>query len=152
MGYQPKPRQYALKFRDAEFEGLEIVMASMTVGEWEEMMAPAPDDPAERAKRNDANLSLFADRVISWNLDGKNGKPLPVTLKALKGLDRPFVTALMAAWQLALLGVDPTSGSGSSDGGTNREMPPEMPQEPITAEDLEAMAATASPGSSGPMT
>lgn len=145
MGYTPKPKQYALKFRDAEFEGLEVIMGSMTVGEWEEMMAPAPDDRQERAKANDANLLLFADRLISWNLE-TGGKPVPATLAGLKSLDRPFMTDLMTAWQLALLGVDPTSGSGSSDGETTPE------QDPLTAETLEAMAAASSPGSSTAMT
>lgn len=152
MGYRVKPKQYRLKFAGAEFEGLEVIMASMTVREWEDLMSPLPDDRAEAVKANDAKTELFASRIISWNLTGDDDKPVPATLAAVKGLDRPFVVALMSAWQMALIGVDPTSGSESSDGGTNRETPPQMPQEPITAEDLEAMAATANPGSSGPMT
>ena len=151
MGYRPKPRQYRLKFRDAEFEGLEVVMGSMTVGEWEQFMAPAPDDPAGRAKVNEANKELFADRVISWNLTDAEDKPVPVTLAAIRAMDRPFFTNLTSAWVLALLGVDPTSGPASSNGGTNGETAPEMPQAPLTADDLEAMAAS-SPGSSGSMT
>lgn len=146
MGYTPKPKQYALKFRDAEFDGLEVIMGSMTVGEWEEMMAPAPEDREQRAKANDANLLLFADRLISWNLEDAGHKPVPATLAGLKSLDRPFMTDLMTAWQLALLGVDPTSGSGSSPGGTTPE------PDPLTAQTLEAMAAASSPGSSTAMT
>jgi len=154
MGYRPKPKQYKLKFADAEFEGLEVIMGSMTVGEWEQMIGPLPDDAtaADRAAHADANKALFLDRLVSWNLDGKDGQPLPRTVAALNEQDRPFVAAMMAAWQLALLGVDPTSGAGSSNGASDGGAPPEMPQEPITAEALEAMATAASPGSSGSMT
>lgn len=149
MGYRPKPRQYPLKFSDAEFAGLEVIMGSMSVGEWERLMGGSDDLQAE----NEWRLELFASRVISWNLtEGDDDRPVPVTLAALKELPRPFVTALFAAWQLALLGVDPTSAPASSNGASDGETVPEMPQTPITAEDLAAMAATASPGSSSPMT
>ena len=150
MGYRPKPRQYPLKFSDAEFAGLEVIMGSMTVGEWERLMAVADGAAAE----NDWRLELFAGRVISWNLtEGDDDQPVPVTLAALKALPRPFMAALFTAWQMAILGVDPTSGPASSSGGSDGETaPPGMPQEPITAETLEAMAAGTSPGSSGSMT
>ena len=69
-------------------------MGSMTVGEWEQFMSPAPDDPAERAKANQANKELFADRVISWNLTEGEDKPVPVTLAAIRAMDRPFFTTL----------------------------------------------------------
>lgn len=141
MGYKVKPKQYKLKFRDAEFEGLEVIMGSMTVGEWDRMIAPASADPAERATANDENLALFADRIISWNLEDAKGKPVPVTLKAVKEQDRPFMTALVTAWQLAIVGVDPTSPQESPDGEEKT---------PVSMEDLEAMAAmeqASSPGS-----
>ena len=149
MGYRPKPRQYPLKFADAEFAGLEVIMGSMSVAEWERLMAVADGAAAE----NDWRLELFAGRVISWNLtEGDDDQPVPVTLAALKALPRPFVAALFTAWQMALLGVDPTSAAGSSNGGSSGETaPPGMPQEPLTADDLAAMAAS-SPGSSGSMT
>lgn len=146
MGFRVRPKTYRLKFDGEEFDGLEIDIRSMTIREWERMMAPAadlPDGPdasfAEReaarkaaVARSDENLALFAARVVRWNLEDDDGNPLPVTLEAVKGLERSFVAELITAWQLALLGVDPTSGSGSSNGAR----PPEMPQQPITAEDL----------------
>lgn len=136
MGYKVKPKQYRLKFRDAEFEGLEVIMGSLTVGEWEQMMAPAG---ADRGKANDDVLELFASRVISWNLEDAQDKVVPCTLAAVKALDRPFVTQLIAAWQLAVIGVDPTSAPASPDGGETGD--------PVTAEELEMLAGASSPGS-----
>lgn len=143
MGYKVKPKQYRLKFRDAEFEGLEVVMGSMSVGEWERLMAPAPLTAAERAAESDWGLQLFAERVISWNLEDDAGRPVPLTVAALKDLDRAFLNAVVSGWQLAIIGVDPTS-SGASPGGE----PPAETADPLTAETLAAMSASSSPGTS----
>lgn len=142
MGFRYAGKTYDLKFTAPELAGLEVAMRSVTVGEWGEMMAPAPPDPAERAKANRKILELFASRIVSWNLEDAAGVPVPHDAGAIAGQDRALVAEVITAWQLALVGVDPTSDGESPSGA---ETIPRM-----TAEDLEALAATSAPEPSSP--
>lgn len=136
MGFRPKPKRYRLKFADEDYEGLEVTMRSVTVGEWTDMMAPASSDPKERAEANRQVMELFADRIVSWNLEDEHGKEVPTTVDAIMQQDRDVISTIVTSWQLMIVGVDPLAvNTGTREGGL------------MTSEDLDAMMkGPSSPG------
>lgn len=135
MGFRPEPKQYKLTFSDIpELDGLEVVMGSVSVGEFNELMRLAlPKAVSEETlEANDKTLELFASKIVSWNLDGANGKPLKPTVENIRAQERSLIGSIITGWQVALVTVPKRSETPSGDGE-------------ISPEDLEALAASSSP-------
>ena len=100
-----------------EFEGAEIELRlSMSVNTVLELQKLQTED-------FDAAITRFADAVlISWNLDGTDGFPLPATPDGLKSLPFDFVNALMARWQEVATGAPAPLPRGYATGVPPREL------------------------------
>lgn len=123
-GFRPAPKRYKLTFDDSEdLKGLEVTMGTVTLGEYNEMMRAGlmAGVTAEVLDANEHLLDIFADRIVAWNLLDVKGKPVPRTPEAVRGQERHIITAIIGAWQLRLVGVDPTSNGTSSSGVTTLE-------------------------------
>lgn len=115
MGFKTKVKTYLVRFDEGhEYHGAEARLSGMRYGEWE---IAAGLDGGEGDANGAARIARFVDHLISWNLEGEDGKPIPTTMDAVKELDHDLVTALNNAWVQTLLGVhdaDPLPESSPS--------------------------------------
>lgn len=125
MGYVWKGKTYRLVFADAEFEGLEVVARSASVGAYRRIAdlatrefhhPPTEDDLAEI----DNLFNEFAAVLVSWNLEteDEHGKrtPVPATYDGMAGQDLTLVRQIIWSWMEAVAGISVPLGQ-PSDGG-----------------------------------
>ena len=136
MGYTLKPRTRKVVFDETtEFPGLELEAHGITVGEWRDV-GRWPD-----------LFDLFADRLISWNLevgDGRKAKEVSPDLDGFKDVEVDVLKSILLEWVSACTGVyrpaplDPSPSSGTPP-DLDLEMEATMPMdatalnEPVTA-------------------
>ena len=119
MGYRRQPTVYRLIF--SEYEGLEVMARSCSVEEMLKVtglaaqMSSSPDD-----KQLTELFGFFAKRLVSWNLEDEDGKPVPATLKGLLGEEMGFILNIVQAWVRAITGVSSPLQNGSSNGPAAR--------------------------------
>jgi hypothetical protein len=116
-GYRRQPKTYVLKFED--YEGLEVVCRSVSVKELlivlelADAMTTAPDK-----KQMEELFGWFVKRLIGWNLEDEDGKPVPATLQGLLAQDFEFALAMVNAWVGAISpGKSATSSNGTAPTG-----------------------------------
>lgn len=129
MGYRRNKKRYRLRFDDPEMGGFEIVMGSLSIGQFLDLQAAsaaAADDTSGVA----ALLAKFAAKIISWNLEDDGGEPVPATFDGVKGQELDFILAIISAWMDAMAGVDPTSPASANGTGTFPEV--SLPMEPLS--------------------
>jgi hypothetical protein len=108
MGFKREPRTYLLVFDDPELEGLEVRARSLSVGELN-------DDETTL-------LENFANALVKWNLEDRDGNPLPATLETLNTYpDIDFINGLARAWIKAVAGVGDELGKDSDSGRPSLE-------------------------------
>lgn len=110
MGYRRKSKTYRIIWDEGEYEGLEIRMKSLSVGEMLELGSATEGGVYENL------VKPFTDHLISWNLEDENGKPVPATSKGVGEQDMDLVVAAAMKWMSAMTDVQPdlkeTSPSG----------------------------------------
>jgi hypothetical protein len=137
MGYRRKVVHYKLKFENPEYEGLEVIAKSLPLGDFLEFQKTASvpvnamaATPEAVAKRNDASVSMFkmfAENLISWNLETEDGKPVPATYKGIISQDFSFILDIIKAWMDAIASVPKASEAALNGSGTYLE--PSIPME-----------------------
>ncbi len=117
MGFYPEPTQYHLKFEN-DLKGLEVTMRSVSVRDFSEMLRMAVSSVAneEVVKSNERMLDLFAKALVDWNLEDKDGKPIPATRKGADTQEMRLITQIINAWQNALVTL-PAPLDGQSNNG-----------------------------------
>jgi hypothetical protein len=111
-GYRRQPKTYVLKFED--YPGLEIAARSVSIEELLIILELADTMTASPGKKQVEELfGWFAKRLIGWNLEDEDGKPVPATLKGLLGEDFDFGMAVVMAWVQA---ISPGKSTTSSNG------------------------------------
>ena len=119
MGYRCQPTVYKLIFQ--EYEGLEVMARLVSVEELLKItglalqMTTKPDD-----KQVAELFGWFGKRLVSWNLEDEDGKPVPATLNGLLAQEMGFVLKIIQAWVRAITGVLPPLQNGSSGGPAGR--------------------------------
>ena len=117
MGYTAKLKTYLIKFEEGhEHHGAEARLRGMTYGEWEHVTGL---DGGEGDTNGAAAVRRFVDHLISWNLEDEDGKPVPMTMDAVKEMDKDLIKNLNNAWINTLVGVhesDPLEESSPSGG------------------------------------
>jgi hypothetical protein len=132
MGYTRTRRKYRLKFEDEELAGLEVVMGSLSIGEFTELTSSISGGAtAETADGVTSLLEKFAGKIASWNLEDDDGQPVPATFDGVKTQELDFIMAIVTAWMDAIAGVDPTSRASANGTGTFPEV--SLPMEPLSA-------------------
>jgi len=132
MGFQRKKKKYKLRFEDPELEGFEVVMGSLSIGEFTELTdaftaAQAGQGAAEGVT---GLLEKFAASIDSWNLEDEKGEPVPTTFDGVKTQDMDFIMQVVVAWMDAIAGVDPTSRASANGGGILPEV--SLPMEKLS--------------------
>lgn len=131
MGYKPKLKTYLVRFDEGhEYHGAEARLRGMTYGEWE---VAAGLDGGEGDTNGAASVARFVDHLISWNLEDDSGQVLPITMDAVKALDKDLIAALNNAWIQTLIGVH--DGDPLPESSPSGEPSPEasaIPMEPLS--------------------
>lgn len=140
-GYVRQRNIYLLKFADEEFDGLQVHVKSMTLGDFRafEAQVEAFDDDASELAELDSILEQFAGVLLRWNLQEHEDPfdeetpvvDVPPTVDGLRSQELPFVMKIIDAWMTATVGVDGPLGQGSSDGRPSEELASMM--EPLSA-------------------
>lgn len=102
MGFKRNPKIYNLKWDDGEYAGLEVHVRSLTMGQ---LIATQNGEGHNGKKGNAAQIELFAERLVSWNLEDENGQPVPTTLDAILAEDDDLILDINKRWAEAVMGV-----------------------------------------------
>ena len=125
-------RTYVLQFEKGSYlDGAEIRLRSANI---DTVLA------LEELKAHDA-LPVFVDHVEEWNLEDRNGNPIPIEANALrKELELPVVNRLMRDWYKAAVGVAAPLDKMSSNGEESltsdieeQSIPMEIPSGPLAS-------------------
>lgn len=130
MGYRPKRKTYALDFEGTDYDGLEVRLRGLTTGELLDAMEK------KDAANEDANsgefrelLELVAEKIVDWNVEDDDGRPVEPTLAALIDQDPDFNLAIINAWTTAISGVPAPLDDASPGGDPSVEA--SIPMEPL---------------------
>lgn len=109
MGYKRNPKIYKLVFDDTtDYPGLEVQVRTLSMGQLIGVWA---------GKSTSADtFDLFAERLVGWNLEDEDGRPVPVTREALLAEDDDMVQAIVKRWIQEVMGVSAPLESDSSAG------------------------------------
>lgn len=145
MGFRPEPTIYNLSFQGTFLDGLHVRASCCTVAEYNTMLRAATgmppintnvsDDPdelqrlaAELSLRSEAMVSnnekileLFANHLVSWDLEDMAGQPVPANRAGIDSQERTHISQIIQAWQTALVSVPNLSKTESSTGSISEE-------------------------------
>lgn len=123
MGFTPERTVYKLNFEGTHLDGLLVRMGSLTVAEYNKMMALGQASTvAEAMEANQWIADLFLAKLIEWNLEDKDHNPVPATQEGLDTQERPVINAIITAWQGAMINIPAPLPSASENGGTSEEL------------------------------
>lgn len=120
MGYRPPRTLYKLDFSETEYDGLEVVTRSASMGALLAILELAEQAeearPAEALKKLDELFGLFEGVLESWNVETEKGDPVPATKAGLLTQDSSFVLAVIQMWGREMTQAPPTSPTASGSG------------------------------------
>lgn len=110
---------YDLKLKDPKYAGVEITAEELSISDlWRfmelEKVANGRSDEAQAARLE--VMQMLVGALLSWNVDDKQGNPVPLTVEGLTGRGRHFNAQLMDAWTDALVGISAPLPQTSTDG------------------------------------
>ncbi|MGH7774463.1 MAG: hypothetical protein ACREQA_19745 [Candidatus Binatia bacterium] len=120
MGYVRKAPVVKLIFSGEEYEGLEIRMKSMPLGDFLDLDSQVRDTGDDNSEAFENVIKRVASKLISWNLVQEDQTPIPATFEGLLEQDLVFVRDILDAYRVSLFGVD-TPLPSSSDSGRQLE-------------------------------
>lgn len=120
-GFRKEPKHYRLTFEDPTYEGFEAICKSLSLEDMLSITQMASDIQGGDMSKVEVSrqYELFADALLSWNLEDEVGNPVPTTYEALKAQDVDFVSDLLQAWMQAVMSVSRPLKSDSNSGETS---------------------------------
>jgi hypothetical protein len=116
MGYQRSVLR--LKFKDPQFEGLEVTMRRMSIGQLQTTSKLTKDSTDEKF---DELVNRIAKSIIAWNVeDPVSGEPINSDTAGVKEQDPEMVLAIANAWLEAAAGISGPLTKPSSDGENSK--------------------------------
>ncbi len=133
MGFQVPRKTARLKFEGSEFDGCEIVVGlDLSLGASDHMTELQASEDSKKM------VSFFAENcIVSWNLEGADGKALPIESSSLLGLPAWFTLLILNGWTAAVkeasevtapLDEPSKNGSGSEEASVMTEAPSSVPE------------------------
>lgn len=119
MGFKPPRKIYNLDFTGTDYDGMQVRMRGMTVGE---QLDTSLDDL-------EAIIETVANLLIDWNIDDEKGNPVPANLEGLRTQDGPVASAIFHALTVAISGVPAPLPEGSQNGEPSAVA--SIPMEPL---------------------
>jgi hypothetical protein len=133
MGYQRKPTIYHITFED--YPGLEVDAKSVSIEEYLKISRLADQMAAKPAEEQVEELfGWFARRLVRWNLEDEEGKPVPPTVGGLMGEELPFAYAIVMAWVNKVVGVSAPLRAASGGGAPSQAPDPTEASIPMTTD------------------
>jgi hypothetical protein len=130
-GFRRKRRTIKIVFQ-GDLDGLVITAHSVSMDtflEFEELSnryfdgKTGKDEEASMAIQSLRRmLDMFADVLVSWNLEDEDGEPVPATREELGREDPGFVFDVIVKWMEAVAGVSAPLSETSSSGETSAEL------------------------------
>ncbi len=136
MGFKAKRKLYLLKFTDEDYDGLEVVMSSVSMGTLMllQEMSGREKEVAEDMSQFRKVVEVFVGAMLSWNLEDDFDLPVPVTVDGVLAQDPDFIMRIITEWTKAISGVadplDARSTSGSPSPAASIPMEPVSPSLP----------------------
>jgi hypothetical protein len=123
MGFRPDPTTYKLNFAGTDLDGLEVIMRSVSVKEFNEMLrlGVAGADTEKVVKANERVIEMFTRALVEWNLETQAGDAVPATKDGVLAQESRLVTRMIGAWQMALVTVPDPLPAASGSGATTPE-------------------------------
>lgn len=130
MGFK-RDRVYLLKFEDPDLNGLEVRARSVPLKKFLDLISLSEVDTGKASTRESVEnaIRMFADVLISWNVEDADGNPVPATLDGLYSQDFEFVVQIIKAWQDSISGVSDPLARRSSGG--ERSLEESIPMETL---------------------
>lgn len=124
-GYKRESKVYKLVFADPDYDGLIVRVRSIKIGALRELLGLAATLADGQVSLADASkvdrlFEVFADALISWNLEDDHDQPVPATLEGVSTQDADFISDIVKEWMKVFQVTGPL-GNGSSDGGRSLE-------------------------------
>jgi hypothetical protein len=101
MGFERSPKIYHLRFLDGDYQGLEVRVRTLSMGQLITLRSGQSDDGKDGTE---IGIQYLAERIVDWNLTS-DGVPVPTTLEAILGEDDDMVLAIVSKWTDAISGV-----------------------------------------------
>lgn len=155
MGFRPEEPVYHLTFGGTKYDGLDVRMTGLLVGELlesmkvadvikflgslegadEATMAEHADELAVALKRSEDFYLSFARHLVSWNVERRDETgewvDVPATLDGVRTQEPGFIRDIVDAWRTAVSGVKPNLRRPSPNGAPALEasipMAPSLP-------------------------
>lgn len=106
-------RTFELDFTGTEVAGAIVKVRSASVATLQMVL--------EGATKIEDDAKIFAEHLISWNLELKEGEPLPLTAESVLQLEEPFMRLIVGEWIKATRGVTAPLDHRSSGGAKPQE-------------------------------
>lgn len=105
MGHKRQRKTLSLKFEDEP--GLEILARSCTVRKFLWALKVADKMTAGNLPEEEVEdfAAWFAERIISWNLEDDDGKPIPVSADYLLDEDIDWAAKVVMGWVSGIMRV-----------------------------------------------
>jgi hypothetical protein len=114
VGYKRNRKIYNLVFDETtDWPGLEVQVRTLSMGQLVSVWSGEGGGTSVRT------FELFMDRLVGWNLEDEDGRPVPATREAVEAEDDDMVNAIVKKWTDAVLGVPAPLGVNSSSGETS---------------------------------
>lgn len=127
MGFVQE-RVFRLVFDDDAFEGLEVRVRSLSIGQVVDIVDPPEATPREKALRGAQRL---AEGLVEWNVEYPDGTPVPMTADGILSQDPALISAINQARLDAVIGVPDPLGP-SSNGGATSDQEVQIPMETLS--------------------
>lgn len=133
-GFKRNRKRYRLVFDDPELTGFEVLMGSLTISEFTKLTGAfagvTADKPEDGVDGVGPLLETFAGKIISWNLEDDDGKPVPATLAGVQEQEMDFIMPVITAWMDAIASVPKAPPAPANGTGTFPEV--SLPMEPLS--------------------
>lgn len=140
MGYKARRKTVVLRFEDPEMSDLEVRAYSASIGEtigFTRLSELVDAEFRQQVDKLDELLTLFASKLISWNIEAENDEgvleSVPATAAGLFSLDKDFAQEIVLAWLEGVVGIaaplEQTSEAGVRELLDSLEMEP-LPESP----------------------
>ena len=112
MGFRPPRKIYTLDFTGTDYEGLEVRMRGMTVGE-------ELDHDSRKGENGFAHymFNLLAELLVDWNVEDDRGQPVPPTFEGVCSQSGDMVSKIIEALRNANSEVSDPLPQTSPTGG-----------------------------------
>lgn len=129
MGYRRIPTIYTLDSIKGE-DGLIVRMKAIKLGKLRRLMQLTADESADDTSVGEI-LDLFQESLVSWNLEGEDGVPIPITKEGVDDQEIEPIMKIVEAWMDRMTGTE-----GKNDLGKGSTSGEKFPGQPLTMEAL----------------